>query len=520
MSECKPKVTVKYDGKTLTEGTDYTVKYSSNKNAGTATVKITGKGNYTGTVTEKYTIAPNTITGAVVTFEKGTSVKHTGSTITNKISSVEVDGKKLTSGKDYTIADSDKLQGKDVGSYTVTLTGKGNYTGEISAKWKIVKNEDEDDDDDDEKSSDDSDSNDSDDSDSSTDDDSAGSDSSGDSGGGAASYDTSDTDEELSEDEDTSEEESSVTPRRSSSSSGLGSGGGGSSTGSTKSSVSKNSSAEGESSADETDEEEADFEDEEEEEEDEYEDGEVPNILTPAPGYEDDSPIEAQAENTEAIAKAVLAGDFRDAIENGSEIEVWIDVQSAEDLISDDERQLAEETIVGMKDRVEGLCIGRYLFVNVYLQIDKSGWNEVKETNYPVAIDFSVPESMKSITDRYYVLCIHDGEAELMSDINDDPDIITVMTQYMQATYVLLYQHPDAAVAGEIFAPEYDSEGTEASTSISKSGESGSENKGSGTLPLVWAAFSSFAVAGYGVWNGLTGRGDQLIIQLMSNLRR
>ena len=126
---------------------------------------------------------------------------------------------------------------------------------------------------------------------------------------------------------------------------------------------------------------------------------------------------------------------------------------------------------------------------------------------------------MKTITDHYYVLCIHDGEAELMSDINDDPDIITVMTRYMQATYVLLYQHPDAAVAGEIFAPEYDSEGTEASTSISKSGESGSENSGSGTLPLVWAAVSSFAVAGYGVWNGLTGIGDQLIIQLMTHLR-
>ncbi len=43
-----PAVTVTYDGKTLKSGTDYTVAYSSNINAGRATAKISGKGYYTG----------------------------------------------------------------------------------------------------------------------------------------------------------------------------------------------------------------------------------------------------------------------------------------------------------------------------------------------------------------------------------------------------------------------------------------------------------------------------------------
>ena len=49
---------VKYNGKTLKSDTDYTVSYSSNKNVGTATVKITGKGQYSGTVSKTFKINP------------------------------------------------------------------------------------------------------------------------------------------------------------------------------------------------------------------------------------------------------------------------------------------------------------------------------------------------------------------------------------------------------------------------------------------------------------------------------
>ncbi|MDO4308555.1 MAG: leucine-rich repeat protein [Eubacteriales bacterium] len=52
----KPAVTVKLGTRTLKSGTDYTVGYSNNTKAGTATVKITGKGNYTGTITKTFKI--------------------------------------------------------------------------------------------------------------------------------------------------------------------------------------------------------------------------------------------------------------------------------------------------------------------------------------------------------------------------------------------------------------------------------------------------------------------------------
>lgn len=50
------KITVKANGTTLKEGTDYTVSYSNNVNPGTATVTISGKGNYGGSLQRSFTI--------------------------------------------------------------------------------------------------------------------------------------------------------------------------------------------------------------------------------------------------------------------------------------------------------------------------------------------------------------------------------------------------------------------------------------------------------------------------------
>ena len=54
----KPDVTVKLNGKTLKNGTDYSVTYSNNTKVGTAKVTIKGKGNYSGTITKAFKINP------------------------------------------------------------------------------------------------------------------------------------------------------------------------------------------------------------------------------------------------------------------------------------------------------------------------------------------------------------------------------------------------------------------------------------------------------------------------------
>ena len=126
----KPGVTVKLNGKTLKNGTDYTVSYSNNTKVGTATVKITGKGNYTGSVSKTYSIKNNFKKATV----SGISTKaFTGKNITQSIT-VKYNGKTLKKGTDYTVSYSSS---KNIGTATVKITGKGSYTGTITKTFKI-----------------------------------------------------------------------------------------------------------------------------------------------------------------------------------------------------------------------------------------------------------------------------------------------------------------------------------------------------------------------------------------------
>ena len=58
----EPKPVVKDGNLTLVEGTDYELTYSNNMDAGTATVTITGKGDYSGSRTITFKITPKVLT--------------------------------------------------------------------------------------------------------------------------------------------------------------------------------------------------------------------------------------------------------------------------------------------------------------------------------------------------------------------------------------------------------------------------------------------------------------------------
>ena len=126
----KPGVTVKLNGKTLKNGTDYTVSYSNNTKVGTAKVTITGNGNYTGSVSKTYSIKNNFKKATI----SGISTKaFTGKNITQSIT-VKYNGKTLKKGTDYTVSYSNS---KKVGTATVKIAGKGSYTGTVTKTFKI-----------------------------------------------------------------------------------------------------------------------------------------------------------------------------------------------------------------------------------------------------------------------------------------------------------------------------------------------------------------------------------------------
>ena len=122
-SEIKPKPTVTLNGITLTEGTDYSVSYVNNKNAGKGTVYIYGCNGYYGSVSTAFDIAPKAV--SQLTVNAIDTQAYTGKAVCPK-PKVYGDGKLLTNGSDYVLTYSDN---KNIGTAKCTVTPKGNYVG-------------------------------------------------------------------------------------------------------------------------------------------------------------------------------------------------------------------------------------------------------------------------------------------------------------------------------------------------------------------------------------------------------
>lgn len=161
---CKPEVKVQYYGNTLTEGTDYTLKYSNISEAGNTkdqpTIIITGQGNYTGVLTRNFIINVQDISNLEVLAPDMVYNRKVGKTYHATCPIVyDLDGKTLSKGVDYKITgyyyknrtvleDStvrmagDKVKSLDrmpVGTILlVNIEGTGNYSGSASASYKIV----------------------------------------------------------------------------------------------------------------------------------------------------------------------------------------------------------------------------------------------------------------------------------------------------------------------------------------------------------------------------------------------
>lgn len=135
-SEKTPEVTVKTGSRVLKEGSDYTVEYQNNINAGSARVLISGIGNYSGTQEIGFVIEKAELDAA----ELDESVfRYDGNEHTARITGVWADALEvplescLVSG----------ITGTNVGTYEVTVTAKeeSNYRGTVHEDWYITESD-------------------------------------------------------------------------------------------------------------------------------------------------------------------------------------------------------------------------------------------------------------------------------------------------------------------------------------------------------------------------------------------
>lgn len=132
-SPITPTPSVVFGSTTLRQNDDYALSYTNNVNAGTASITVTGTGNYTGEQVINFTIQPKSIRSAQVS--PLPAVDYMGVPIEPAVN--VVDGTvPLAAGVDYDVAYSANV---NAGTAHVTVAGKGNYRDSIDATFVINK---------------------------------------------------------------------------------------------------------------------------------------------------------------------------------------------------------------------------------------------------------------------------------------------------------------------------------------------------------------------------------------------
>ena len=123
----KPSVKVYCNGTEMYNG-NYTVTYSNNLSAGTATITLTGKRNLKGTVTKTFKINPRNIANCTVELTKNSANKYQPNV------AVKIGSNTIYNGN-YTVK---YVTSSDKKTVKVTLTGKGNLAGTVTKTYTVA----------------------------------------------------------------------------------------------------------------------------------------------------------------------------------------------------------------------------------------------------------------------------------------------------------------------------------------------------------------------------------------------
>lgn len=131
-SAIEPSLTVlTVSGAVLAEGTDYTVAFANNEAVGTASVKLTGKGHYTGSLEATFDIVPAQVSDASFA---SMADQVEGAAAEPAVSALLGDYE-LKSGVDFDVA---YQNNEAAGIGYVLVSGKGNFAGEAKVPFRIA----------------------------------------------------------------------------------------------------------------------------------------------------------------------------------------------------------------------------------------------------------------------------------------------------------------------------------------------------------------------------------------------
>ena len=148
--------------------------------------------------------------------------------------------------------------------------------------------------------------------------------------------------------------------------------------------------------------------------------------------------------DTVAVANAVLTPEQIQLVADGETIEIRITVTDISDNVPPQDKEIIERGIKVYQNELPGLTLGMYVDISMSIKIGAGDWNIVTTTKEAIEVVIGIPEKLQSDGREYYIIRSHEGEYTLLTDIDENPDTITISTDMFSA-YAIVYEQADGA---------------------------------------------------------------------------
>lgn len=135
------------------------------------------------------------------------------------------------------------------------------------------------------------------------------------------------------------------------------------------------------------------------------------------------------------MADAVLTDEEKAYLEDGIDVHIKLTVEDITDSVSASDKQAVESI-------ANGFTVGEYIDIELLKQIGDRPWENVHETKKPIRITIDIPQRLLGVEGREFAIArVHNGRAEFLSDLDNNPATITFETNEF-STYAILYRDP------------------------------------------------------------------------------
>ena len=148
------------------------------------------------------------------------------------------------------------------------------------------------------------------------------------------------------------------------------------------------------------------------------------------------------------MVNAVLAPEQVQFINDGENIEVRIDVKDISETVAGQDQEVIESGLTQYREQIPGLTIGMYADISMFIRMGQGDWEAVTSTKEPIEVVIGIPEEFRQHGREFYIIRSHEGEYTLLTDMDDDPETITISTDMFSA-YAIAYVEAGKNGAGD-----------------------------------------------------------------------